>query len=306
MLRKSLEQARAAAGEAQVTSTQRVNEAQTVLEALQADADRTKADEESAQSVLNEATAALEAAQSTVVNEETLCEEAKAVKAGLADERQRIEAAKNEVESILTGSFRMLLDGGWEDEGLRDACIEAVCSYLVSASADVVLLASLPKALGRRPTEHGVFDKIAVDEASRVLSEKVAECTAKLAEGEEQFEDAKAEHTGAWAVLDLAREKVQAASEVRDKADATLQTAAVDKKLALSKVMDQETILEALRSETKLADGKVEQFELALSAFAQLESGEDADMENKENVVSVEEVKGKAMEIDQAQVAITA
>merc|ERR1719262_1838030 len=125
----------------------------------------------------------------------------------------------------------MLLDGGWEDEEVRGACIEGVCGYLSNEGADVVLLASLPKALARRPTEYGTFDKIAVDEALRFLSDKVAECTAQLAEGEEQFEDAKAEHAGACAILDLAREKVQAATEVRDNADTAHQNAIVDKKV---------------------------------------------------------------------------
>merc|ERR1712232_689544 len=64
-------------------------------------------------------------------------------------ERQKLESAKAEVESLQTGSFRMLLDGGWEDEEVRDACIDAVCSYLKDQGADAVLLAALPKALTR-------------------------------------------------------------------------------------------------------------------------------------------------------------
>jgi len=310
MLRKSLEEARAAAGEAQVTVTQRVHEAQTILETFQADSERAAGAEEAAHAVLNEKTAARDAAHAMVQSEVIMCKETEDAKAVVVVERQTHEAAKAEVESVQNGSFRMLLDGGWEDEEVRDACIDAVCSYLNTDGADAVLLAALPKALACRPAESGAFDKVAVDACSRLFSEKVAACTAKLAEGEENFEDSTAEHLGARAILDVAREKEQAANEVRDNATADVRSAIVDKKLAVSKVMDQQAAVEAVSSEAALAEAKVQQLDLALVNFAQLEAGEDVDKENKEvkeNAMVVdEEVKGDAMVVDQIPVAITA
>jgi len=296
MLRKSLEQARGGAGEAQVGASQRVEEARVVLETLQADADSTTSTEEGARRTLNEETEALEAAQATVTSEEVLCSEAADAKALVAEERQKHEAAKAEVESVQNGTFLTLLGGGWEEEEVRDMCIEGVCGYLQSEGADVVLLAALPKAFRCRPAECGAFDKIAVDEASRYISAKVAACNAQLAQGAEEFEDITAEHSGAQAILDLAREKVEAASKVRDSAEAALSSATVDKKLALSKVMDQDTALAASLSESVLADAKVQQLDLALRSLAQLEAGEVAETENKENVM--EGSKENIMEVD--------
>merc|ERR1719487_1388824 len=63
MLRKCLEDARTAAAEAQICSSQRAKEAQTVLEALQADAESTVGAEEAARAVLSEKVAEVEAAQ---------------------------------------------------------------------------------------------------------------------------------------------------------------------------------------------------------------------------------------------------
>merc|ERR1740117_13145 len=111
MLRKSLEQARGGAGEAQVGASQRLEEAKVVLETLQADADSTAGTEAGARLVLNEKIEALEAAQATVTSEEALCAEAADAKALVAEERQKHEAAKAEVESVQNGTFRMLLDG---------------------------------------------------------------------------------------------------------------------------------------------------------------------------------------------------
>lgn len=310
MLRKSLEHARAAAGEVQVEATQRVMEARTVLETFQADVADTTACEDAARSVLHEKTTALESAQAVVEMEEKLCEEAKKAKDLIAEEREKLEAAKNEIESVQNGSLRMLLDGGWEDVEVRDACIEGVCSYLKNADTDVVLMASLPKALARRPADYGEFDKITIEETLRVFGDKIQSFTVQLSEGEERFEDATAEHMGAWAILDLARESVEAAREVRDKADQELQSAAGSKNLAVSKVSEQDTVLESLLKASAAADTKVQQFEEALRSFALLEAGEEPDAENKENAMPVdmeENAKGiQSMVVDQSHNPVTA
>lgn len=307
MIRKSLEQARVNAGEARVVASQRVQEAQTVLEALQADKQSTESDVEAAQSALSDKTVFLEAARTSVTSEETLCEAAKDALSGVEAERQKQEAAKGAVESIQNGSLRMLLDGGWEDEEVRDMCIDGVCSYLNQENADAVLLAALPKALARRPAEYGVFDKIAIEEASRVMSEKLAKCTADLAQGEEQFEDVKAEYRGAWAILDLAREKVESAAVECEKAEAALQEATVQNKIALSKVQDQQKTLESLQSEVELASAGVEQYEKALAALGQLAAGIQEEGEDKENVsLPCLAAKGDAMELDHQQPAAVA
>jgi len=130
------------------------------------------------------------------------------------------------------------------------------------------------------------------------------------AEGEEKFEDVTAEHLGAWAILDVAREEVQAASAARDAADYALQSSTVDKKLALSKVMDQDATLATLLSESTILDAKVQQLDLALSALTTLEAGEESKEEDKENAMAVDETNAKAMAIDQVElpvhVAVTA
>jgi hypothetical protein len=291
MLRKSLEDARVAAGEAQTASARRMKEAQSLLETLQAGVESNAGAEEAAQVSLKETVAAVEKAHAVVRQEEAACEEAASMKALATESQRKLEAAKAEVESIQTGSFRMLLDGGWEDEEVRDACIDAVCSYLSTESADVVLMAALPKALALRPADHGTFDKLVVDEALRLLSEKVNECNAKLEQEADALEDITAEHLGVWAIADVARDKEVVANEEFDKANAALQNATKSKKLALSEATEQQALLETIASEASAMHSKVQTIDVALSSLSKLEAGEIIDKENvdKENAMVVDE-----------------
>lgn len=305
MLRKGLDQARASALEAQAAKERDTKEAQTVLEVCQADMESKKAAEDAARAVLTEKLTALEEAQAKVKAEEVICAKAEGAKQLLSAERQRLESEKAEVESVKSGSLRMLMDGGWEEEEVRDACIDAVCHYLQSQGSDAVLLAALPKALKRKPAECGPFDKMAVDEAFRFVSAKVDSLEAQLAAGQEELDDAIAVHLGAWAILDVAGDKVSLANEERDAADAAVQNAVVEEKLAASKVMDQDTVLATILSEATLLQSKAQQLDLALNALSTLEAA--GQEEDKENAMVVDvQGKGAPLAVNEIPVAVTA
>jgi len=294
MMRSSLEAARSSAMHAQNATGEKVEEARTTLEVLQANLESTQGSEDAARSLLDEKIVALEQAKAQVNTEEGNYEQAKASKDSVADEKEKLEVSKAEVDSVMNGSFQMLLNGGWEDDEIRDVCIAAVCDYLTEEDGDVVLMAALPKALLFPPATRGTFDTIAIDEAHRTISEKVSAIDVQLAAGEEKFEDATAESLGAWAIWDVARDNENIACEVRDKVDAELQAATVDKKLAVSNVHDQDATLANALSQATLLESKVQQLDLALAALTQLETGEllekelakeeDAMVVDKENV----------------------
>jgi len=322
MIRKSLEGARAAAADTQVSLAQNVQEARTALEACQANVESIQAAEETARTLLEERAAALETRKVAVEAEESVCKTAESSKVSLSAEKQELEEAKAEVESIKNGSFQMLLDGGWEDDEVRDACTEAVCNYLQEQGGDVVLLAALPKALSFPPAARGPFDTIAVDAASNAFLEKIAELTKQVDAAEEKCEDADAEYLGAWAISDVARDQEQLASEERDRADVSLNTLIVEKKVAASNVIDQDATLAAVLSQSTLLDAKVEQLDRAIAGLAILEAGEEespmavdkencenamvVDKENNGNVVAETDEKSSVMAIEQLPVAMTA
>jgi len=314
MLRKTLEEARASASDGLEVQNAKVAEARTALEALQADVSSTQADEDSARAQLEGKNTLLEEAKETVTKEEALSTKTEVSKSQVTEEKQKLESAKAEVESVMNGSFQMLKNGGWDDDEVRDACIDAVCQYL--QGGDVVLLAALPKALALTPDKRGTFDNITVEEASQTFLAKIDSLTRQLADGAEKFEDAEAEYLGSWAILDVARDDAKAASDARDVADRALQTATVQKKVATSKVMDQDKVLNELLSQAALIEAKVSLLDTALGAMCVLEAGEQvdapADMEVEKdgkqdaNVADKENAEGNAMTVDVLPLAVTA
>jgi hypothetical protein len=317
MIRNASETARNTAQEAQGAMSQSVNEARTALEACQANEASMKDAQNTTRVVLEEKVAALETRKVAVLNEETLCKELKALEAEVMAEKQKLEEGKGELESIMNGSFQMLLDGGWEDEELRDGCIEAVCNYLGEQGGDTVLLAALPKALALPPAMRGPFDAIAVEAASSAFAEKVSALAAQIAENEERFEDAKAEYLGAWAISDVAMDEEKLASDERDEADAAHEMVIVEKKLAISKVQDQDAALANVLSQATLLESKIQQLDAAIAALSQLESGEadkeilqsamEVDKENSVNIpVADQDVKESPMAVDQLPLAVAA
>merc|ERR1719440_991009 len=294
MIRKTLETARSSASEAKAAISQSVEEARTALEACQADEVSMKATEEEARALLEQKNAALESRKAAVQKEEEVCKEAESAKEVAAADKQSLDEAKAELESIKNGTFQMLLDGGWGDEELRDQCIEAVCNYLQEKGGDAckdgVLLAALPKALSNPPTSRGDFDAIAVEAASNAFSERASALAERIALSEEQWQDAHAEYLGAWAIWDVARDQEKAASDERDEAETAHEKVIVEKLLATSKVQDQDAALATVLSQATLLESKVQQLEQALVSLSQLEAGEDitADKENVENAMEVD------------------
>lgn len=284
LLRSGLEKASTVVAEAQAANAQVINDAQAVQETYQAAVLSTNAAEVDARTCFEQMAAAFEQTQAGVRSEEALCEEAEVAKALMLAERQKLEVAKGEVESIRNGPLRVLVDGGWGDAEVRDACIEAVCGYLETQGTDAVLLAALRKALARRPAECGQFDKIAVDEAVQLFSEKEANFAAQFSACEAKLEELTATHLGAWAILDLAREKDTAAKERRDSANAALQGASQESKHAAAKVVEQNATLATLQSEATSLQARAQQIDVALGALAQLESTEPSDQGSEERV----------------------
>jgi hypothetical protein len=303
MIKKALADGRVAAGEAQEGGAATVKEAQTVLEALKADVEASLTAEREACDIQSEKAAALEVCENKVKEEQKLVDAISAEKTEVAAEEERLQNEKSEVETIQNGSFRTLADGGWADEEVRDACFEPVCSYLSTHGADPVLMAALQKTLLLKPEERTPFDRAALDEASKFIAEKVAECTAAVTRGQESFSDFNAEYLGAWAIFDVARDEVRTATEILDEADRNLSDATVAKKLARSKVTDQEKVVTTLLKESTSAETKVQQLDDALAAVAQLEAGDEAKQED--SAMDVDASNENAMTVDETSKDMT-
>jgi len=303
MIRKALADGRLAAEEAQDAAAAKVKEAEATLETLRADVEASVSSEREACELVSEKAEVLEALEAKVKDEQKFVDAIKAEKAEVAAEQETLEKEKAKVETIQNVSFRMLLDGGWSDESLRDDCLEDVCNYLNTHGVDTILMAALQKTLLLKPEERTAFDTVALEEASKFIAEKAAECTATLSQGQERFSDFHAEYLGAWSIWDLARDEARVATEARDGAEKARQKAIVDKKQAKLKVTEQEKLVDNLLKESTAADNKIKQLEDALAAIAQLEAGEEAMQditESKEDsAMEVDASNESAMTVDQ-------
>jgi len=275
MLKTSLEQAKKWSGEMQVKSDQEKDEMKNALEVAQGNLAAMKTEEEAARATKEAKVLAHKEAKAATESEKKVHAEAEAKKNRYAEERQEFEAARAEVASVLDGQLNMLMNGGWEDNELRDDSITAVCAYLKTIGADPALLSALPKALASKPTDRGDFDKIAVDEAFRVLSEKAALVAQQLAESSTQFDEVNGEYLGAWAIWEEAAAwEVNCSGEVAA-AEVTVKSAAIETNMAQSKVQDLEKKMGLVNSQRFLLDQKAEQIDLAFGAMETLEKGEE-------------------------------
>jgi len=276
LLKTSLEQAKKCSEETREKNDQQSQETKTALEVAQGNFSAMQAAENAANTTKDDKVTAHKRTMSVLEEESQLHNESLAKKSKYADERKEREDAKAEVASVLDGSLRMLMDGGWGDDEMRDDSIAGVCAHLKTLGADPALLAALPKALSNKPADRGVFDNISVDESYKVLSAKAQAVTENLAEGAAQFEEVNAEFLGAWAIWEDAKECETAASFEVSASEAALKSATRETKTAQTKVNGLEQQIGVLTAQRTLLDARVEQIDLAFQAFETLEKGEEA------------------------------
>jgi hypothetical protein len=190
----------------------------------------------------------------------------------IAKHHAELEESKNGIDSIVNGCLSMLVSGSWDSEEVRDDYLKPVMDYLQQMGCDKVLLAALPKALGCNPEKRGDFAKFSVDEAVSRLNEKVASITKHLEESKVKFEEASAENLGAWAIAEVARDAENAALDAKNTAEGHLHQAAINDKLALSKVDDIKMDVERIVAEQSLIEAKITNIDAAVGEMDKRET----------------------------------
>jgi len=170
-----------------------------------AQADAAKALEEAADSAA-EAEAAATAAQAAVQEAENEHLEAEHQSASFLQKRKEEQEERTNVDAIIQGPLRLLLDGGWEDEETKAAAIAAVEGLLGELRTDKVLMAASTHALGAKPDGRGRFDAVAIEAIVKALGDHISGIDSKLAETEDDEVNTKAEILGLWAIADCARD----------------------------------------------------------------------------------------------------
>jgi len=144
--------------------------------------------------------------------------------------RKEEQAEKSRVAAVVEGPLRVLVDGGWDDEDAKAGAIKAVSGLLGDVSAEQVLTAAAPRALGQKPDSRGKFDCMAVDAIMKVLPSHLSSLEAKLKESDFEETHKKAELLGLWAIADVSGDAATAAAAALD--------AAKEKQTSASKELD--------------------------------------------------------------------
>jgi len=298
MLRNTLKTANAAHADKKASTTAKVNEVKASLQTCQKEVLEAEQREKDAKEAEHEKASALIEKKQAKKKEEALQKEAKTTKEEAEKERQLIVKAKAEADSVANGSMQPLLQGGWEGEEARDDFITAVCDYLKSLTTDKALLAALPKALACSPDSRGEYSKAATDAALKRLNENIAEIAKELDDGAEAYAQVSAESLGAWAIADLARDSELEAMKAKESAEAKVQEATIDCKVAKDKVTKIEFDLSVMQEEQGLLNQKIEDIDKALAEIVRLETEvQEADRENEDT----SEPAAKRMKLGEGQ-----
>lgn len=181
--------------------------AQAAEALTEAEAAAEAADAEMQQNVADNAAAARFLRESEKLHKAAETESTHQVK-----EWAQIREEHDRVTSIVEGSLRMLMSGGWEDAEVMEASVNAVKCHLQKAHADKVLIAAAGPALGSRLDSRAPFDVITVGEVSKCLNDNLAALQSKVAAATPSEKNTRSEILGLWAIADCAREDATQAS----------------------------------------------------------------------------------------------
>jgi len=266
LLAAALQDANAAASKASEEASAAAEEAaneldmvKTALEEVSSSVETTQAEAEKTESISKAAAkVAKEAEREHNFSEKAAASQTKEW-AAVREEQARAAA-------VLGGSFRLLEAGGWEDEEVKVASVQAVEDFLNDINAEKVLIAALPIAISAKPDSRKPFDAMAVEAAGKVLASHLAGLEAKVRESEPEEKEAKAELLGLWALAEVAREKAQETKDAALIASAELSTA--ESRLTLSRKRLQE--VEATSTDSAAKKARCE------SRLVELRAGEEA------------------------------
>jgi hypothetical protein len=195
-------------------------------------------------------------------------------------EHTRVEALDSEKAKEVT----VLEEGKAEVVALLGAMAEkgngeAILGYLRNANAETPLVAALRSVLQKEPTDRIDFDAIAMEHLRAFLEHKVAEWEAQIQVHTAAKANIHAEMLGAWAIKQVAADRVREATAELETAEAAAQAAQQTLKQARLAEQQKERILSDFMAELTLAGEKANQCEAALCALERLVSGRDESLE---------------------------
>merc|ERR1719323_470818 len=168
----------------------------------------------------------------------------------------------------------MLREGGWEDEDVRDAAVEAVAGSLSSLRADAALAAAAPKALAMRTDGRRDFDELAVGCVAEFLQERIPGLARELGGRAPAREDAEAEALGLRALAEREADEEAAALVDLATAQGAEEAAKLERQAAEAEVARAQAALSVRLAEQVCEEDWAKRVDIALEAAERLVSFE--------------------------------
>lgn len=214
------------------------------LEASRADLDagvlQSQAAHAEAERSVNESKGQLAAAGAEVPKCREALRGAVTVEVDRESELQQALSLKSQLEDVLSGSLKQLVDGDYEDDG-ANGLIQVVTAAGAKSGLEESLMATLPLSLAKR--ERGGFDDVVISEAEKAIGGQIAalhevaeSAAATHAEQASAVQAAQTFLEAAERDLKLAAEGLRGAQEADSLAAASVEVAKV-------KAADQENTL---------------------------------------------------------------
>jgi len=187
----------------------------------------------------------------------------------LSDAQQRLEQEQFAMCDVVNSSVRPLLVSGIEDK-TESGHLKATQQFLEGVGAEASLVASVPSALSKSPTDRSPWDVITVDTLQKVLDEAVAKLDARVAAGALAVLAAEAEDMGSDALDERFNRDMCEAFAARNVAEQTAADADVSCNEAHKELEQQSSnTSEALCNQT-LCTEKVNEVDSLLFALDQV------------------------------------
>lgn len=286
LLRSTLEGALKSEGDALAAREDEVRKAQAELEAAVTEHKQKVTAQEEARKDFEEKGTALKEIDEAVKREESEYEQAQSEKMIIESKKCELEDESQKLASIIDGSFKMLLEGGWQDGDVeaKDIVVQAVQDHLKSGNAEAALVAAVQGAFQSRPADRGPFDKITIESLQEVFDLEKQESARKLTEIGPEYENITAEDLGVFAILEVTKDQQRDADHERNKARQHLSSCSKSAQEAFVAKEERERLLNTQLCEREIRQNRVREIKLALEAIDKLASGE------QDNAMAVDEV----------------
>jgi len=270
LMQAAIEAARCIAAEKQAAFGPQIESAKLVASQHQAAFDALVQAERQASADAEAKAEVVKASQEEVDNVKVEHSQVEASGRAAAECLEKLRAEQSAGTAISEGSLRMLMEGGWEDEELMQAAVDAVTEHLTNIHAEKALVAAVAGGLAVKPAARGLFDQITLESLTEVLAARALELQQKITVSLPEERAAKSELLGLWALLDVSGEKADAAAESCAAAQAALVNARLAVKSGKKELNLQQRASGNLEAEQYLEGEKVREAQEAQAALERL------------------------------------